>query len=84
MPTNSSQYGKAYMKDYIKNCPVIVCECGGKYRKYSKYKHEKTKKHQQMIPVENIKLLTYEPTEIQRLKDRLLRIEERLNKPQES
>ena len=45
MPNNSKEYGKTYMRDYIKKCPSEICECGGKYRKYNFYKHKKTNKH---------------------------------------
>lgn len=36
----------AYMKEYIKNATDIECTvCNGKYKSYSRYKHESTQKH---------------------------------------
>lgn len=39
-------YMNIYMKSYIKNSPVIICQsCGVKYKSVYKYKHNKTFKH---------------------------------------
>ena len=77
MPTNDSNYEKAYMRDYIKDCPQIKCEtCGGKYRKYSKYHHDKTKKHQKFLELNK----NIEQIEVHILKDRVNKLEEILNK----
>ena len=39
-------YQKEYMKSYIANAESITCPiCGGSFRTYNKYKHDKTDKH---------------------------------------
>jgi hypothetical protein len=45
--SNSPEYIKKYMKDYIKKQSSVDCLiCGGKYKPYQKYLHDtKTKKH---------------------------------------
>lgn len=35
----------AYMKKYVADSITIICECGGKYRRYNKSLHLKTRKH---------------------------------------
>ena len=35
----------AYMKKYVENSPTISCGCGGKYKAYCAYRHNKTTKH---------------------------------------
>ena len=35
----------AYMKKYVADSITINCECGGKYRRYNKSLHLKTRKH---------------------------------------
>lgn len=46
---NRPEYMKNYMKEYnknIKNSESFVCDiCGGKYKKYSQYMHNKGKLH---------------------------------------
>ena len=34
-----------YMKKYVADSITIICECGGKYRRYNKSLHLKTRKH---------------------------------------
>jgi hypothetical protein len=41
----SNEKMKEYMKEYVKNSETINCDCGGKYKKYSKHNHDKTKRH---------------------------------------
>lgn len=43
-------YSKEVLKEYFrKHNTNNICECGGKYKKYFKKAHEKTKKHQKYI-----------------------------------
>jgi hypothetical protein len=50
MPTNDRTYMKKYMNEYQKTCKPITCiYCGGRYRKYNRYIHERTKKHIQSL-----------------------------------
>ena len=35
----------AYMKDYVANSPTIQCPCGGRFKMYCAYKHNRTSKH---------------------------------------
>ena len=42
----SKEEQSAYMKGYIKNAESLTCPvCGGKFKTYSKYKHDQTSKH---------------------------------------
>jgi ribosomal protein L22 len=45
--SNSPEYIKNYMRDYIKKQSSVNCViCGGKYKPYQKYLHDtKAKKH---------------------------------------
>jgi hypothetical protein len=44
--SNSAEYMKDYMKNYIKKSESVYCIiCGGHYKAYKKYVHDKTKKH---------------------------------------
>ena len=45
MVSNKSEYMKEYMKKYISSSEDIKCDCGGKYKGYRKYAHDKTKRH---------------------------------------
>ena len=45
MVTNTKEYMNTYMNNYIKNSPVINCECGLQYKAYNKYKHMKSHRH---------------------------------------
>lgn len=43
---DKKEYQKEYMKNYIANAESITCPiCGGSFRTYNKYKHDKTDKH---------------------------------------
>ena len=43
---DKKEYQKEYMKSYIANAESITCPiCGGSFRTYNKYKHDKTDKH---------------------------------------
>jgi hypothetical protein len=42
---NNKEQIRKHQKEYRTNCEVIICECGGKYKKYKKSDHFKTKKH---------------------------------------
>ena len=35
----------AYMKDYVAQSPTVQCPCGGRYKMYCAYKHNRTSKH---------------------------------------
>ena len=46
MPTNSKEYQKEYMRNYIKNSGTTHCDlCGGNFKTYNKHVHVKCKKH---------------------------------------
>jgi hypothetical protein len=52
MVSNSKEYQKAYMKNYIKSagCKICnVCNDGTTYKPYRQYKHNATKKHQSKL-----------------------------------
>ena len=36
---------REYMNEYIKNKPSLICGCGGKYKHFQQYIHDRTKKH---------------------------------------
>jgi hypothetical protein len=36
---------RKYMNDYVAKAPAILCACGGRFKQYSGYKHNQTKKH---------------------------------------
>jgi hypothetical protein len=57
--SNSKEYIKNYMKEYIKNQSSVVCDvCGGKYKPYQKYLHDKkAKKHLFIIKLNNEPIL---------------------------
>jgi len=43
---DKKEYQKEYMKNYIANAESITCPiCGGSFKTYNKYKHDKTDKH---------------------------------------
>lgn len=47
---NKKEYQKEYMRNYIANSESITCPvCGGAFHTYSKYKHDRTKKHLQAL-----------------------------------
>ena len=58
MPTNSKEYMNAYMKEYVKknNVSMICPECKGTFKKYNKYIHQKSKRHQVVIEILNRKV----------------------------
>lgn len=42
----SKEEQNEYMKEYIAKAPTVTCPvCGGQFKTYSKYKHDKTQKH---------------------------------------
>ena len=50
MPTNNKEYSKEYMRKYIKESESINCDiCEGKYKRYSRHIHNKSKRHQNAI-----------------------------------
>jgi hypothetical protein len=55
--SNSPEYIKNYMKDYIKKQSSVECDiCGGKYKPYQKYLHDnKVKRHIMMSNLLNKK-----------------------------
>ena len=46
---------RAYMNMYIKDKPSLICGCGGKYKHFQQYIHNKTKKHIKYLNGLNIK-----------------------------
>jgi len=47
---DKKEYQKEYMRNYIANSESITCPvCGGAFHTYSKYKHDRTKKHLQAL-----------------------------------
>lgn len=46
---------REYMNMYIKNKPSLICGCGGKYKHFQQYIHNKTKKHIKYLNSLNIK-----------------------------
>ena len=40
---------RLYMNDYVAKAPQILCACGGRYKQYSGYKHNQTKKHLKFV-----------------------------------
>jgi hypothetical protein len=47
---DKKEYQKEYMRNYIANSESITCPvCGGSFHTYSKYKHDRTKKHLQAL-----------------------------------
>lgn len=44
MPANSRQYQNEYIKNYVKQSPIIECECGAEIKQYNKYKHKRVSK----------------------------------------
>jgi hypothetical protein len=38
-----------YMKEYMANSNNLICSCGGIFKKYSKYIHVESKKHNKYI-----------------------------------
>jgi len=54
MTTNSKEYMKKYFKSYIINSPKITCDvCNGSYKQVYKYKHIKSKIHNNIINFKN-------------------------------
>jgi len=45
MPNYSKEKMRKYMRDYVKNSEQCKCPCGGHYKSYNKYIHDKSKKH---------------------------------------
>ena len=47
---DKKEYQKEYMRNYIANSESITCPvCGGAFHTYTKYKHDRTKKHLQAL-----------------------------------
>lgn len=55
MPSNQKEYMRNYMREYVElNNESLICDlCKGKYKKYNKSIHNKSKKH--MICLELVK-----------------------------
>ena len=80
MPTNSKEYSKEYMRKYIKESESINCDiCEGKYKRYSRYVHNKSKRHLNAIAGN---LLTDKVNEMNELKIRLNKLELIVNNKQ--
>ena len=46
MPTNDREYQREYIRKYYEKSPLVMCECGGIFKMYYLYNHEKnSKKH---------------------------------------
>lgn len=47
---DKKEYQKEYMRNYIANSESITCPvCGGQFHTYTRYKHDRTKKHLQAL-----------------------------------
>lgn len=74
MPSNKTEYSKEYMRKYIKESPSIECEaCHGHYKRYSKYVHDKSKRHLNAVAG------NLQTNEMSKLLDRVKNLESLLN-----
>jgi hypothetical protein len=55
MVSNTNDYQKSYMKDYVKNSTKVICDiCLGNYKLVYKYRHIQTKQHKKYVDFKNI------------------------------
>jgi hypothetical protein len=54
MVSNTNDYQKKYMKEYVKNSKKVLCDiCLGNYKLVYKYRHLQTKEHKKYQDFKN-------------------------------